>query len=237
MPLIRLMCEKYANQIFEHYYGYILDNNPDTDHYGVKLIGRLDDEFLFEDERCGHCCRDTPAITVYDLERLAKWKKMERQEFYDRYCQKLPMKGYYPYFFVRLKTERGVCIFNKKMKGKPTCTAYELRPGLCRGLPLKIIFEEKFKKRDGVVSFNPRKHTIDDIIERSDFYLAVCPGIFKGRRRTVREWMEETNLFSDLYEWWECHQNLWINFFGDTEKDEVKRAENALRKTLQLSRI
>jgi Fe-S-cluster containining protein len=113
---------------------------------------------LFECNRCGLCCGDTPKKTRHILllskeaNRISKETSLPTQEF------SKTITGKTPYCYEMKKTHEGKCFFLKDNQ----CSIYESRPLICIFYP----FELKFSEDNGQYTF--------------DFTLE-CPGVGKGK--------------------------------------------------------
>jgi len=79
--------------------------------------------------RCGFCCISTyPEVSKAEIERLAKYFKMEIVDFVHRYCTDNPATG-------KIALKRPCPFLEKDENGLSVCTIYKVRPGTCREFP------------------------------------------------------------------------------------------------------
>lgn len=107
------------------------------------------DGLRFTCTQCGNCCTGEPGfiwISIEEVQRLAKFLRIDPQEVVDRYCRKIDGK-------LSLRERRNShgqhdCIFLKEVKGshqspngqqmshtRRVCTIYPARPLQCRTWP------------------------------------------------------------------------------------------------------
>jgi len=127
------------------------------------------DGLSFGCTQCGNCCTGGPGyvwMSDREVDLLADYLKMSREETLKKYCRKLhgrislketrDAKGEYP------------CIFLKEdPQGRRTCTVYPVRPLQCRTWP----FWDGNLELPGSWKLAARK----------------CPGINKGRAYTLQQ--------------------------------------------------
>lgn len=90
------------------------------------------DGLRFECTRCSRCCRHEPGFVFLsegDIERLTAGLSLEREEFIERYCVRVPSaQGFRLSLAERPDFD---CVF----WGSGGCAVYELRPVQCRSYP------------------------------------------------------------------------------------------------------
>jgi len=140
-----------------------------------------EDEFSFEcqAECMGECCQKiTILLDPWDVEVMSRHLQLSEHDFMDRYCRVRTGSGS-PWPMVSLRhAEDGRCAF---LLEDGRCRVYPARSRNCRTYPLGRAV--RFEARDGKVE------TIEKIflVERMDG----CLGHGKGKRWTVREWLDD----------------------------------------------
>ncbi len=89
-------------------------------------IEELAPEDIFECKMCGECCRGFGGTYVNseDIERIAEYLGVGREEFLRKYCQKSGSG------IVLAQKEDGYCVFFKE-----NCTIHPVKPRMCKAWP------------------------------------------------------------------------------------------------------
>lgn len=85
---------------------------------------------LYFCQGCSNCCKGRGDVVLMDedIDKLADFMEMERQDFIDSFCR---LRQYRNGLSIRESTQTGDCIFLEAGK----CCVYEARPEQCRGFP------------------------------------------------------------------------------------------------------
>jgi len=94
------------------------------------------DGLAFTCTQCGNCCTGAPGyvwMSDVEIDRLAEYLKMDRDEVLKQYCRKIGGK-------ISLKEHRNHrnqydCTFLKEIDNRRVCTVYPVRPLQCRTWP------------------------------------------------------------------------------------------------------
>ncbi len=137
------------------------------------------DGLKFECNGCSWCCRFEGGVVLLsenDLERLADFSGLKKEEFIQVYCR-YEENDSGEKFLVLKVLSNGDCIFwNKELfDGKGGCDCYEVRPVQCSTYPFwtKILTNRKSWEKEA----------------------EKCPGINCGTLRTKEEIEEQLELY------------------------------------------
>ena len=86
----------------------------------------------FSCRQCSFCCRGFPGVVLMDetdLERLAKWAGVTREQFIQMYCRWVESDDGFEYLSLREKRNMECIFWNNG------CESYEARPVQCRTYP------------------------------------------------------------------------------------------------------
>lgn len=86
----------------------------------------------FSCRQCSFCCRGFPGVVLMDetdLERLAKWADVTREQFIQMYCRWVESDDGFEYLSLREKRNMECIFWNNG------CESYEARPVQCRTYP------------------------------------------------------------------------------------------------------
>ncbi|MBQ5400401.1 MAG: YkgJ family cysteine cluster protein [Treponema sp.] len=86
----------------------------------------------FSCRQCSFCCRGFPGVVLMDetdLERLAKWSDVTREQFIQMYCRWVESDDGFEYLSLREKRNMECIFWNNG------CESYEARPVQCRTYP------------------------------------------------------------------------------------------------------
>ncbi len=135
----------------------------------------MDGTFRFKCQRCGFCCEYPPMLQPSELERLSDYFNMEKQGFFEKFCEPDVYNG-----FVGIKITDGKCAFYIPGE-KGTCMIHETKPGDCRIAPLK---------GRGIFTGN-----LDDFKHPERLSLSICKGYGRGKEIKVSDFAEEVRIF------------------------------------------
>lgn len=213
------------------------------------LLANSHDEFCFECQRCGGCCKNPPSLTSPDLSRLSEFLELKKEDFYLKYCQKKILKsGNIVSCLVNLKSRKGGCIFLERGK-VAKCSVHTSRPGTCRGLPLKpmlslyphanyYLYSKDVRRLLASIGLEVEKSqrpSLDDLLE---FHLLPCEGVVRGRKYTVDEWMKENSVHTHIQELTDHFGMVRYHFLMDkTSRSQVGKIINATKKAFELKQM
>ena len=110
----------------------------------------------FSCRQCSFCCRGFPGVVLMDetdLERLAKWADVTREQFIQMYCRWVESDDGFEYLSLREKRNMECIFWNNG------CESYEARPVQCRTYPFwtKVLesretWDEEGKRCPGINS-------------------------------------------------------------------------------------
>lgn len=147
---------------------------------------RPEDGFSFScrDECMGRCCCNiTILLEPWDIEIMSRHLDMPGQRFFTEYCHlELNREAGWPVVWL-LHADQGHCAF---MQPDGKCAIYLARSGNCRTFPLGRAV--RYVREDGETRRDERVF----MVERMQF----CQGRRSGRNWTVREWLEDADVFT-----------------------------------------
>lgn len=102
----------------------------------------------FSCRQCSFCCRGFPGVVLMDetdLERLAKWADVTREQFIQMYCRWVESDDGFEYLSLREKRNMECIFWNNG------CESYEARPVQCRTYPFwtKVLESRKSWDEEG----------------------------------------------------------------------------------------
>jgi len=146
------------------------------DGFYVKAVPvQPEDTFRFDCLRCGTCCSNPPGVNPRELSDMAKYKKLSKEDFFNRYIT-LTEDSVYGWK-ARINKIGDECVFYSKEKGKASCEIHEKKPRQCLGRPVINLGGNPSRGLDSMM-----------------IYFEPCRGFGRGEEQTIRKWVEDREL-------------------------------------------